>query len=170
MKAITIQQPYAELISLELKHFETRSWPTKYRGPIAIHAGKELYPITPEIKQAVEAAVFYNGPFHPSYLEDWTRGAVIAIAEITGCYKVIGHQFRAELNGRQFMNLGGTVTAAILENNKWICGNELDFGDYSKGRYAWRLENIQLLKTPIPAKGQQGLWNWDDAAAKSEES
>lgn len=31
-------------------------------------------------------------------------------------------------------------------------------GDWRLGRYAWRLENIQPLATPIPAKGQQGMW------------
>ena len=38
MKAITIWQPYAQAIALGLKKFETRSWPTKYRGKLAIHA------------------------------------------------------------------------------------------------------------------------------------
>lgn len=38
---------------------------------------------------------------------------------------------------------------------------ELEFGDYSPGRFAWRLENIVPLLTPIPARGQQGLWLWD---------
>ena len=38
MKAITIWQPWAEFIAAGVKHNETRSWATKYRGPIAIHA------------------------------------------------------------------------------------------------------------------------------------
>lgn len=42
MKAITIKQPWATLIALGEKRFETRSWQTKYRGPIAIHAGKTI--------------------------------------------------------------------------------------------------------------------------------
>jgi len=40
MKAITIHQPYASLIACGAKIYETRSWATKYRGKIAIHAGK----------------------------------------------------------------------------------------------------------------------------------
>ena len=39
MKAITIRQPWASLITLGVKTIETRSSPTKYRGPLAIHAG-----------------------------------------------------------------------------------------------------------------------------------
>lgn len=39
MKAITLHQPWASLISIGVKTIETRSWATSYRGPIAIHAG-----------------------------------------------------------------------------------------------------------------------------------
>lgn len=40
MKALTICQPYAELIARGEKRVENRTWPTLYRGPLAIHAGK----------------------------------------------------------------------------------------------------------------------------------
>lgn len=40
MKAITIWQPWAMLIALLEKGNETRGWPTKHRGPLAIHAAK----------------------------------------------------------------------------------------------------------------------------------
>lgn len=42
MKAITIIQPWATLIAIGAKRFETRSWATTHRGPIAIHAGKKI--------------------------------------------------------------------------------------------------------------------------------
>ena len=29
------------------------------------------------------------------------------------------------------------------------------------GRYAWLLSDVQALPTPIPAKGQLGLWRWE---------
>jgi hypothetical protein len=38
MKAISLSQPWASAIALDLKSIETRSWQTKYRGRIAIHA------------------------------------------------------------------------------------------------------------------------------------
>lgn len=50
MKAITIQEPFATLIVrgyfdpvlgiVRRKDVENRRWPTRYRGPLAIHAGK----------------------------------------------------------------------------------------------------------------------------------
>lgn len=40
MKALTICQPYAELIARGVKLIENRTWPTAYRGPLLILAGK----------------------------------------------------------------------------------------------------------------------------------
>ena len=40
MKALTIRQPWASLIVDGEKRVENRTWPTKYRGPLLIHAGK----------------------------------------------------------------------------------------------------------------------------------
>ena len=40
MKALTICQPYAELILRQEKLVENRRWSMAYRGPLAIHAGK----------------------------------------------------------------------------------------------------------------------------------
>jgi len=42
MKAISIRQPWAELILQGRKSIELRTWETKIRGRIAIHAGKKV--------------------------------------------------------------------------------------------------------------------------------
>ena len=39
MKALTVRQPYAWAILYAGKNIENRSWTTKYRGPLLIHAG-----------------------------------------------------------------------------------------------------------------------------------
>lgn len=39
MKALTIRQPWASLIATGVKTIETRSWSTKYRGLLLVHAG-----------------------------------------------------------------------------------------------------------------------------------
>ncbi|HEY1417902.1 MAG TPA: ASCH domain-containing protein [Myxococcaceae bacterium] len=39
MRAITIRQPWAELIVRGEKDVENRSWRTRHRGPLLIHAG-----------------------------------------------------------------------------------------------------------------------------------
>ncbi len=40
MKALTLTQPWAHLVAVGAKRVETRSWPTPYRGPLAIHAAQ----------------------------------------------------------------------------------------------------------------------------------
>ena len=42
MKVLTIKQPWATLIMQGDKRFEFRSWKTKYRGELLIHAGKGI--------------------------------------------------------------------------------------------------------------------------------
>lgn len=43
LKAITVRQPWAWLITVGIKPIENRSRPTSYRGPIAIHSSGTLY-------------------------------------------------------------------------------------------------------------------------------
>ncbi len=42
VRAITLWQPWASLVALGLKRFETRSWPTNYRGKLLIHAATRI--------------------------------------------------------------------------------------------------------------------------------
>lgn len=44
MRAISLWQPWAYLVVAGHKGYETRSWPTNYRGPLAIHAAKRWTP------------------------------------------------------------------------------------------------------------------------------
>ena len=42
--------------------------------------------------------------------------------------------------------------------------NKIEYlcGDYKIGRYAWILSDIEVLKTPIEAKGMLGIWNYEE--------
>ena len=42
MKALSVRQPWAELILLGRKHYELRSWRTSVRGRIWIHASQTI--------------------------------------------------------------------------------------------------------------------------------
>ncbi|MGH7609569.1 MAG: ASCH domain-containing protein [Candidatus Dormibacteria bacterium] len=42
MKALTIRQPWASLLVAGCKVYEYRSWDTRYRDLVAIHAGTKL--------------------------------------------------------------------------------------------------------------------------------
>jgi hypothetical protein len=44
MKALSIRQPWADAIIWHGKDVENRDWPTRYRGPVLIHAAKAWGP------------------------------------------------------------------------------------------------------------------------------
>lgn len=44
MKVLSIKEPYATLIAKNIKHIETRSWKTPYRGKLYIHASLAKMP------------------------------------------------------------------------------------------------------------------------------
>lgn len=74
MKVITIKQPFATLIAEGIKEYEFRTWKTKYRGDILIHAGKGVD------KKAMEK--------YKDYGYDYPHGCIIAKATITDCIEI----------------------------------------------------------------------------------
>ena len=46
----------------------------------------------------------------------------------------------------------------IKKNNyqEYICG------EYKEGRYAWILDEVEILKEPIRLKGKLGIWKYDE--------
>lgn len=141
MKALTIKQPWATLIALGEKKFETRSWQTKYRGPLAIHAGKTID------KEACED-YWIKETLAKHGIKSWEElptGVVIATTELIECHKI---------------GLGVGKVFTTTETGPVIDGLEYEFGFYEEGRYAWELSNLNVLLEPMSAKGQLSLWEW----------
>lgn len=145
MKAITIKQPWATLIALGEKRFETRSWRTKHRGKMAIHAGKSIDKEACNECEIVSALMKHG---IKSY-KDLPVGVVLATVTLTDCHKVR-------------IDYGADREIAVTESGLLIKDNEYWFGDYTEGRYAWELSNIVGLPNPIQAKGQLSLWEWKE--------
>lgn len=143
MKAITIHQPWATLIALGEKRFETRGWPTKYRGELAIHAGKKIDRAACE-RDPINSTLAKHG----YTANNLPTGVIVATAELVESHTI----FNTSDNGIHVIHSTGAVG--------WIYNNEEAFGWYGEGRYAWELDNVRILPEPIPAKGQQGLWNY----------
>ena len=53
------------------------------------------------------------------------------------------------------------MTDEFIENVKKNSGEYVS-GIYAKGRYAWILENVEIIKKPIEAKGHLGIWNFEE--------
>lgn len=59
MKAITIRQPWAALIVAGIKDIENRTWTTKYRGPLLIHAGgAEWEPLSKLVREPAVSSLY----------------------------------------------------------------------------------------------------------------
>lgn len=147
MKAISLWQPWASLIATGAKKIETRSWATNYRGPLAIHAAKtdnqelrsmmSFWQIQTGLaplkgKKNILPELTWSGVCW----EDLPRGCVIAICKLVDCIPT------------------DNMTQKQIEIEQY-------FGDFTPGRFAWILEDIQPLPEPMPAKGKQGLWDWE---------
>jgi len=138
IRGLSLWQPWASLIAIGAKLYETRSWSTPYRGELAIHATK-VFPA--EARELCGQAPFFGAlqaakerPFDPL-----PRGAIVAVAEIIACYP----------------------TEGIALTQWWdakTAHREIAFGDYSEGRWAWVLKNIRRLSRSVPCRGAQGLW------------
>jgi len=140
VKALTVWQPWASFIG-HSKTFETRGWSTNYRGLIAIHAAKRwdnrlkhtsisLLSRYPELNSLID-------------IEQPVLGAIISICYLedvipSEAYKATAHQF-------------------YTPRQQEI---ELAVGDWSEGRFGWKMRLIEQLDTPIQVIGKQGLWNW----------
>lgn len=141
-KGFTVKQPYGDLLAIGAKHYEWRSKPTKYRGPVVIHAGKAvdemnfIFTTTDwtsdsvfKKREAIQGAIdaFYGLTPHRA-----VYGAIIAYADIVGCYRY------EDLNN--------------------LSERERLFGYAQPGMWAWEIKHVNMVE-PLPYKGQLGLWN-----------
>ena len=99
MKAITIKQPFASLIAEGIKEYEFRTWKTKYRGEILIHAGKGVD------KKAMKK--------FEKYKLEYPSGCLIAKVNITDCLKV-DDDFRKVLCEKNH-----EVYSSIIKHTEW---------------------------------------------------
>lgn len=130
MKVISIKEPWASLIKEGIKNIETRSWPTKYRGELYIHASKKVLTKKERLIYETQLSLLKN--------IDLKYGYIIAKCDLVDC-KLMTEELIRE----------------VKQNNiEYMCG------EYKVGNYAWYLENIVKLKKPIIAKGQLGIWNY----------
>jgi hypothetical protein len=131
MRAFSLTQPWASAVALGIKQWETRSWPTRFRGEVAIHASK-AFPRWAREFADLESCT------HPE-LDELPLGYIVAVCQLTEC--------------RQTETLAPTLSE-----------QELRWGDYSPGRYAFKLESVRLLEEPVFHRGALSFWSvaWDE--------
>ena len=155
IKVLSILQPWASLVVAGHKRIETRSWNTKYRGELYIHAsmgkkkeGRELF--NSQRVQKIYARMIEDLEiFERHYdFEELPFGAIIGKVDLIDTIRF--NQF--------------TYTTAAVHNGSNLfefTEKEKAFGDYSENRFGWLLSNPVIFDKPIPAKGKLGIWNCD---------
>jgi len=133
MKALSLLQPWASLVIIGAKTIETRSWQTTYRGELLIHASRNR-----------KGGILCQEPPFSNYIKSFDSlpfGAIIGSVQLKDVLPV------------ELLLLPDAKLAALTLEEK-------AFGDYTKGRYAWVLQNPVAFAKPIYINGSLGLWNY----------
>lgn len=125
MKVLTIKQPFASLIAEGYKEYEFRTWKTKYRGPLLIHAGLGVD------KEAMKRYEKLN--------LNYPKGKIIAKVNLTDCLEV-DNNLKRKLKEKNYLVYQGAINsikkeyALKLENVEKIeeisIKGKLSFWDY----------------------------------------
>ena len=81
MKALTVHQPWAWAIAEGYKDIENRTWPTKYRGKLLIHAGNS--------KKSIDAGYEFMQEHRQTmpFLDELIYGSIIGEVELIDCVR-----------------------------------------------------------------------------------
>lgn len=144
MKCLSLWQPWATLMVIGAKHFETRSWQLRHRGPLLIHAAKKQDRDSLELclEEPFRSALVSSGI---EKIGDLPFGAIIGSVDVLDCVR----------------SLGGGLKA-FLSNGHTVCGPEREFGDYSPGRWISITRNPRRFLFPLAFRGLQLLFDVPD--------
>lgn len=135
LKAVTLTQPWATLVALGYKSYETRTWGPEHRGLLAIHAAKGMGDLAKAVcRQEPFRRLLISAGFRS--IDQLPLGSVLAIVNLADVFDTEAI----------------APTLPILERT---------LGDYSPGRRTWMFTDIMRLKFPVPAKGSLNMWNWE---------
>lgn len=132
MKALSIKQPWAEMILQGLKTIEVRCWKTEFRGDLLICSSA---------KPDESLVKMLSNVVHPRR-GTWCDDADPGDCDFEGFYRFGKALFIAELHDVQVMT---------PEHEEMACCT------YSPGYYSWILRNIRPIQ-PFPVKGQLKLF------------
>lgn len=148
VKVLSLLQPWASLSVTGDKRIETRSWQTKYRGELYIHASaKEFKPIHGQEKLLAEMT---NCGF-------WDKCKKMPYGAIIGKVNLLDI-IRFDLYRRMIEeNMSVTVGYHQVDFSE----KEVAFGDFGTGRFGWLLSDPIMFAHPIPCKGSLSVWEYD---------
>ena len=177
MKALTVKQPYASLICCGLKNVENRSWTTKYRGTILIHAGtqsgadlfdKDLpLPIFQEFDRITSMGGEKKAD---SELLDIVNERLLYIGPKAHLreFRVLKTEIAEQIDNESTLFLQAAIIGSVDiidviqdSKSKWS----------EPGNYHWILKNAKLFRHPVlEIKGHLKLWNHETTLNTSTKS
>lgn len=154
MKAITIKQPWASLIVEGVKDIENRTWQTKYRGRVLVHAAKTEHKEWFKTHEHLETNIrngIQNNLTDIQY--NATFGCIIGSVDIIDC---------------------GINNISIWAEKSYraVNFNSLPFHEEDEKDsiiYNWILANPIKFHEPIPVKGKLSFWDYPNILAEQEE-
>ena len=164
MNAITLWQPWASLIAQGHKQIETRSWRppiSAIRQPIAIHAAKRIVKpndVDDETRAKVEELMGWAW-----YMDVPSYGVVVATATLKAAIKVNPAAYEDDWDDYE-LTVINEVKKTVEEKTGTVIDfppHEYLFGDFTPGRWLWILTDVQPVMPPSPARGKQGIWQWE---------
>lgn len=141
MRAISLLEPWALLMALGKKKFETRSWKTSYRGELWIHASAGLKKEHIALRQQEPFRSALRDPEMPTSFIPFVPGAIIGRVELYDVQSTFPE------------GIGRMNPLAPVPSD-----NEYAFGDYSPNRYFFLTRNAMRLAFPVPVRGMLSIW------------
>lgn len=136
LPCISVAQPFATALVLGKKTIELRSWGTRYRGIMALHAGKRWYGERENGKRdAVEMALHTARRLHlPLPLATYPLGTIVGIVRLVRC------------------------TTFTPEGYEQLRSQHCSTASWTPNEYGWQFADVQALPAPVSYRGQLGLF------------
>jgi len=143
-------------MSLGYKRFETHSWkpPASLLRPgdlLGIHAAKSREGMHACCREPI--CDYLEAAGYRPMVRERRHGRDVCLTDL-------GYQLPVGAVLCIVRYEGACPTTHIESCPAWR-DEERPLGDYSPGRWAWRTTMLMVLREPIPARGAQGLWDWD---------
>jgi activating signal cointegrator 1 len=144
LKAIGLNQPWAQLLASRAIKYDTRTWTTPYLGPMAIHAGLRWnVEMARRCYQEPLFSILRRKDLIPARCRDLATGLGLPLRAIVAVAELVEIRPAPDV----FPELSS---------------QEQVLGDFGQDRWAWKFANIVRLIPPISYPGRLRVFEVDD--------
>jgi hypothetical protein len=140
VKALSLWQPWAQLIAVGAKQVETRNWrPPATLGQVVICSAQRSLNLAKDVPDSA------------------ARGRIGYALDVAGFVGGAGLWY-----GKALCLVSIASVCASESLRRTLSDDELAFGDYRDGRFGWVLTNLRPFRLPFPVCGRQGIFDVPD--------